>query len=166
MAGLRAHALGIARATGADQTAEVAGVRAADGSYVGIVRDSVAGLRFSALTADPGDTMASSHLLHSLTDLSFINQSLGLLGLEQRAAPDGSVGRISGAGVIRAPATGAQLQLLDGSVAALPLIDLGAGSRGFAFVAADPERFPNAIQGLDAAGKVVADFRFDPTAHP
>jgi len=165
-AGLRTHALGIARATGAGRTAEVAGVRAADGSYVGIVRDSAAGERFAGLTADPGDTGASAHLLRSLSDLVFINQSLGLLTLEQSAAPDGSVGRISGAGVVRAQATQAQLRLLDASVQPLPLIDLGAGSRGFAFVAADPRRFPNTIQALNPAGEVVAEFAFDPTAHP
>jgi hypothetical protein len=165
-AGLGTHALGAARATGAGQTAEIAGLRAADGSYVGIVRDSAQGLRFSALSADPGNTGASTHLLHSLGDLSFINRSLGLLSLEQRAAPDGSVARISGAGVVRTQATGAQLELLDGSHVSLPLVDLGGGARGFAFLAADPKRFPTAIQALNAAGQVVAEFRFDPTAHP
>jgi hypothetical protein len=128
-------------------------VRATDGSYVGIVRD----------LANAG---AGTHLLRSRSDLPFIDHSLGVLALEQRAAPDGSVGRIYGAGVVRAPATRAQLQLLDGSVQSLPLVDLGVGLRGFAFVAAEPTRFPNAIQGLDAADKVVAEFRFDPTAHP
>ena len=33
-------------------------------------------------------------------------------------------------------------------------------------VAAEPKQFPKAIQGLDAAGKVVAEFAFDPNDHP
>jgi hypothetical protein len=165
-AGLGTHALGVAHATGAGRTAEIASLRAADGSYVGILRDSAAGSRVSAVTADPADTGASTHGLLNLNSLPFINGSLGLLTLEQTAAPDGSVGRIYGAGVVKAPATRAQVQLLDGSVQQLPLVNLGAGSRGFAFVAADPKRFPNVIQALDGAGKVVADFAFDPTAHP
>jgi hypothetical protein len=165
-AGLAAHALGIAHAGGASPTAEVAGVHAADGSYVGIVRDSAAGLRLAAVTANPGDTGASTHLLHRLSDIPLIDGSLGLLTLEQTAAPDGSVGRIYGAGVVKAPATRARLELLDGSIVSLPLVDLSAGFRGYAFVAAEPKRFPKAIQGVDAAGKVVAEFAFDPNAHP
>ena len=165
-AGLGTHALGIARAAGVGRTAEIAGVRAADGSYVGILRDSDAGLRFTAVTANPGDTGASTHLLHGLSDVPLIGGSLGLLTLEQTAAPDGSVGRIYGAGMVKAPTTRAQLELLDGSVVSLPLVDLSAGFRGYAFVAPEPKRFPNAIQGLDAAGKVVAEFRFDPNDHP
>ena len=165
-AGLETHAVGIARAAGAGRAAEVAGVHGADGSYVGIVRDPAAGLRFAAVTANPGDTGASTHLLRSLTDLPLIDGSLGLLTLEQTAAPDGSVGRIYGAGVVEAPATRARVELLDGAVVSLPLVDLTAGFRGYAFVAAEPKRFPKAIQALDAAGKVVAEFRFDPTDHP
>ena len=116
--------------------------------------------------ANPGDTGASTHFLRRLRDLPLIDGSLGLLTLEQTAASDGSVGRIYGAGVVKAPATRARLQLLDGSVASLPLVDLAGGFRGFAFVAAEPELFPTAIQGLDAAGTVVAQFRFDPNQHP
>jgi hypothetical protein len=118
------------------------------------------------VTANPGDTGASTHFLRSLRDIPLIDDSLGLLTLEQTAAADGSVGRIYGAGVVEAPATRARLELLDGSVVSLPLVDLAVGARGFAFVAADPERFPTAIQGLDAGGTVVAQFRFDPNQHP
>lgn len=164
--GLGSHALEIARSAGASRTAEIAGVRAADGSYVGIVRDLGSGVRLSGLTADAGDAGAGAHQLRSLSSFPLFDQSLGLITLEQSAAPDGSVGRISGAGFVRAQATRAQLRLLDGSVQPLPLVDLEAGARGFAFVATDPKRFPNAIQGLDAAGKVVAEFAFDPAAHP
>jgi hypothetical protein len=163
---LGTHARGIAHAAGAGPTANVAGIHGADGSFVGIVRDSAAGLRFAAVTANPGDTGASMHLLHRLSDLPLIDGSLGLLTLEQTAAPDGSVGRIYGAGIVRAPATGARLELLDGSIMSLPLVDLSPGFRGYAFVAADPKRFPKAIQGVDATGKVVAQFAFDPNAHP
>ena len=92
--------------------------------------------------------------------------SLGLLTLEQTAAQDGSVGRIYGAGIVKAPATRARLELLDGSIVPLPLVDLSAGFRGYAFVAAEPKQFPKAIQGVDATGKVVAEFAFDPNAHP
>ena len=60
-AGLGSHALGIARAAGAGATAKVAGIRGVDGSYVGIVRDSAAGVRVTSLSANPGDTGASSH---------------------------------------------------------------------------------------------------------
>lgn len=162
-AGLGTHARGIAHAAGAGPTAKVAGVDAADGSYVGIVRDSA---RFAAVTANPGDTGASTHPLHGLSDLPLINGSLGLLTLEQTAAPDGSVGRIYGAGIVRAPSTRARLELLDGSIVSLPLVDLTAGFRGYAFIAAEPTRFPKAIQGVDTTGKVVAQFAFDPTAHP
>jgi hypothetical protein len=165
-AGLATHALGLAHATGAGRTAEVAGIRAADGSYVGIVRDSAAGLRFAAVTANPRDTGASTHLLHGLSDIPLIDGSLGLLTLEQTAAPDGTVGRIYGAGIVRAPATRARLELLDGSIVPLPLVDLSAGFRGYAFVAAEPKQFPKAIQGVDATGKIVAEFAFDPNAHP
>jgi hypothetical protein len=165
-AGLQAHAVGLARAAGAGRMAEVAGVRATDGSYVGIVRDSSAGLRYAAVTANPGDTGASTHPLRSLADVPFIDGSLGLLTLEQTAAPDGSVGRIYGAGIVKPPATRAQLELVDGSVVSLPLVDLSPGFRGYAFVAAEPKQFPKAIQGMDARGKVVAQFAFDPNAHP
>ena len=165
-AGLGTHALGLAHAAGAGRTAQVAGIRAADGSYVGIMRDSAAGLRLAAVTANPGDTGASTHPLHSLGAIPLIDGSLGLLTLEQTAASDGSVGRIYGAGIVKAPATGARLELLDGSIVSLPLVDLSAGFRGYTFVAAEPKQFPKAIQGVDASGKVVAQFAFDPTAHP
>jgi hypothetical protein len=165
-AGLGGHAVGLAHAAGAGGTAQVAGIRAADGSYVGIVRDSAAGLHFAAVTANPGSTGASAHLLRSLSDIPLIDGSLGLLALEQTAAPDGSVGRIYGAGIVKAPATRARLELLDGSIVPLPLVDLSAGFRGYAFVAAEPKQFPKAIQGVDATGKVVAEFAFDPNAHP
>jgi len=163
--GLGTHARGLAHAAGGDRTAEVAGIRAADGSYVGIVRDS-AGRRFAAVTANPGDTGASTHLLQGLGDIPLVDGSLGLLTLEQTAAPDGSVGRIYGAGIVRAPAMRARLELLDGSIAPLPLVDLSPGFRGYAFVAAEPKQSPKAIQGVDATGKVVAEFAFDPNAHP
>lgn len=165
-AGLDAHAVGIARAGGAGLTAEVAGVRASDGSYVGIVRDSTHGLRYSAVTANPRDTGASTHLFRGLGDVRLIEGALGLLTLEQTAAPDGSVGRIYGAGIVKAPSTRAQLELLDGSIVPLPLVDLSAGFQGYAFIAADPKLFPKAIRALDATGKVVAQFAFDPNAHP
>jgi hypothetical protein len=165
-AGLTTHARGIAHAAGAGRNAEVAGVHAVDGSYVGIVRDSSVGLRFTAVTANPGDTGASAHLLHGLNELPLIDRSLGLLTLEQTAAPDGSVGRIYGSGVVKAPATQAELELLDGSVVSLPLVDLSGAFRGYAFVAAEPKRFPQAIRALDATGKVVAEFAFDPNVHP
>jgi hypothetical protein len=165
-AGLGVHALRLAHAAGAGRAAEVAGIRAADGSYVGIVRDAVAGPRFAAVTANPGDTGASTHPLHGLADIPLVDGSLGLLTLEQTAAPDGTVGRIYGAGIVRAPTTRARLALLDGSSVSLPLVDLAAGFRGYAFVAAEPKQFPKAIQGVDATGKVVAEFAFDPNAHP
>jgi hypothetical protein len=165
-AGLGAHALGLARSVGAGRTAEVAGIHAPDGSYVGIVRDSAAGLRFTAVTSNPGDTGAGAHPLHGLSDIPLIDGSLGLLTLGQTAAPDGSVGRIYGAGIVKAPATRARLELLDGSIVPLPLVDLSAGFRGFAFVAAEPKQFPKAIQGVDASDKVVAEFAFDPNEHP
>ena len=165
-AGLGARALGLAHAAGASRAAEVAGIRAADGSYVGIVRDSTAGLHFAAVTANSQDGGASAHLLRSPGEIPFIDDSLGLLALQQTAAPDGSVGRICGAGIVKAPAARARLELLDGSTVPLPLVDLSAGFRGYAFVAAEPKQFPKAIQGLDAAGKVVAEFAFDPNDHP
>lgn len=165
-AGLESHAVGIAHAAGAGLTAEVAGVRASDGSYVGIVRNSAGGLRYSAVTENPGDTGASSHLLRGLGDVRLIGGALGLLTLEQTSAPDGSVARIYGAGLVKPPSTRAQLELLDGSIVPLPLVDLSAGFHGYAFVAADPKLFPKAIQALDATGKVVAEFAFDPNAHP
>ena len=118
--GLGARAVGLARSAGAGRTAEVAVVRGADGSYVGIVRDSAAGLRFAAVTENPGDTGASAHLLRSLGDVPLIDGSLGLLTLEQTAAPDGSVGRVYGAGVVKAPATQARLELVDDSVVSIP----------------------------------------------
>jgi hypothetical protein len=164
--GLGTRALGIAHAAGAGATAKVAGIRGVDGSYAGIVRDAAAGLRFTSLTANPGDAGASSHLLRHLADISLVDGSLGLLTLEQAAAPDGSVGRIYGAGVVKPPSTQARLELLDGSVVSLPLVDLAAGFRGFAFIAAEPKQFPKAIQGVDATGKVVAEFAFDPNSHP
>lgn len=104
--------------------------------------------------------------MRGLGDVRLIGGALGLLTLEQTAAPDGSVGRIYGAGLVKAPSTRAQLELLDGSIVPLPLVDLSAGFHGYAFVAADPERFPTAIQALDATGKVVAESAFDPNSHP
>jgi hypothetical protein len=162
-------AIGAARlagATGGTGGTQVAIARTTDGAYVGVLRDPTVGLRVSALANDPGSDMVSVHTFRPLTDVNLINDSLGLLTLTQTPAPDGTVGRIFGAGIVQANAIGAQLVALDGSVEQLPLVDLGAGARAFAFVADDAKRFPTAIQGVDAGGKVVAEFRFDPTSHP